>query len=235
MKTKDIFFVPSILDTLCLTEEESNHCVRVMRKKEGDEILVTDGEGFFYHSTIVDSNPRQCKIQIDSTEEVEKSWDFELTIAFAPTKNMDRIEWFVEKATEIGIDRFSPILTQNSERRILKLDRLNKVIISACKQSQKAFYPKLDELSNFKDFLTMDFDGQKYIAHCHNSTRFPLSDKYVEGGNVLILIGPEGDFTIEEVKLAEQYGFMSISLSPERLRTETAALFACSTIQVLNY
>lgn len=235
MKTKDIFFAPLIVDTLCLPEEESNHCVRVLRKKEGDELLITDGKGVFYHSTIVDSNPKQCRVCIDKIEQVMKSWDFNLSIAFAPTKNMDRIEWFVEKATEIGIDSFHPILTQNSERKILKSDRLTKVISSACKQSQKAFYPELDELSVFKEFLTGDFKGQKFIAHCHHSVRYLLPDIYKKGESVLILIGPEGDFTEDEVELAVQYGFVPISLSPERLRTETAALFSCSTIQVLNY
>ena len=235
MKDKDIFFAPSILDTLFLTEEESRHCVRVLRKGEGDEILITDGKGVFYHATIVDANPKCCKVCITNTEIMNKSWDFNISIAFAPTKNMDRIEWFVEKSTEIGIDNFIPFLSTNSERKVLKLDRLTKVIAAACKQSQKAFYPNLNELSTFKELLTKSFSGAKYIAHCYDTPKKSLANIYAKNTDVLILIGPEGDFTPEEVKLAEAAGFASISLSSERLRTETAALFACSTIQVLNF
>ena len=234
MKNKDIFYAPMIQDSLHLSEEESRHCVKVLRKTEGDEILITDGKGVFYLATIDDANAKSCKVQINSIEKVGKSWNFDLTIAFAPTKNTDRIEWFVEKSTEIGIDNFIPFLSNNSERKILKTDRLNKVIVSACKQSQKAFYPCLSELTTFKQLLTMPFLGEKYIAHCYDTPKQLLVDIYTKSSSVLILIGPEGDFTADEVKLAEEKGFTSISLSSERLRTETAALFACSTVQVLN-
>ncbi|MBK5721121.1 16S rRNA (uracil(1498)-N(3))-methyltransferase [Dysgonomonas sp. Marseille-P4677] len=231
---KTIFFTPDILSNVELPIEEGQHCVKVLRKKEGDEILLTDGKGFFYDAEIIQANPKHCVVNILNTTEQPKGWNFNLQIAFAPTKNIDRIEWFAEKATEIGVDRFTPILCQHSERKEIKSQRIEKILVSAMKQSQKALLPQLDEIQSFSKLIKQDFDGQKYIAHCHPQQKELLKDIYKKGGNVLILIGPEGDFSEEEVKEAIANGFRPISLGESRLRTETAALVACYTIHILN-
>jgi 16S rRNA (uracil1498-N3)-methyltransferase len=232
---KTIFYTPDILSNTKLPAEEAQHCIKVLRKKEGDEILLTDGKGFFYDAEIVQANPKHCLINIVNTIEQPKNWNFNIQIAFAPTKNIDRIEWFVEKATEIGIDRFSPILCQHSERKDIKLQRIEKILVSAMKQSQKATLPRLDEIQSFSKFLEQDFNGRKFIAHCYPQPKKTLKEAYEKGKNALILIGPEGDFSEQEVNLAINKGFQPISLGESRLRTETAALAACHAIHVLNW
>lgn len=231
---KTIFFAPDILSNPELPQEEALHCIKVLRKKEGDEIFLTDGKGSFYDARIVQDNPKHCVVDILNTIEKYKGWDFNLHIAFAPTKNMDRIEWFVEKATEIGIDRLSPILCQYSERKEIKLQRIEKILVSAMKQSLKALLPQLDEMKPFIEFIKQDFSGQKFIAHCYPTEKRPLKEVYTKGQDVLILIGPEGDFSEEEVTEAIKHGFKPISLGESRLRTETAALVACHTIHAIN-
>lgn len=231
---KTIFFAPDILSNPELPFEEGQHCVKVLRKKEGDEILITDGKGFFYDATIVQAHPKHCIVNITNTVEPPKGWNFKLQIAFAPTKNIDRIEWFAEKTTEIGIDRLSPILCQHSERKEIKSQRIEKILVSAMKQSQKALLPILDEMQSFSEFIKKDFDGQKYIAHCYLQEKSLLKDIYKKEENALILIGPEGDFSEKEVEEALKHGFKAISLGESRLRTETAALVACHTVHVLN-
>lgn len=231
---KTIFFTPDIPSNVELPAEEALHCIKVLRKKEGDEILLTDGKGFFYDAEIMQANPKHCIVNILRTIEQPKGWDFNLQIAFAPTKNIDRIEWFAEKATEIGIDRLSPILCRHSERKEIKAQRIEKILVSAMKQSQKALLPQLDEIQSFPAFIEQEYDGQKFIAHCYPQEKVLLKDIYKKGGNALILIGPEGDFSEEEVKMAIGHGFKPISLGDSRLRTETAALVACHTLHVLN-
>ncbi|GAB6119197.1 16S rRNA (uracil(1498)-N(3))-methyltransferase [Dysgonomonas termitidis] len=231
---KTIFFTPDILSNLELPVEEALHCIKVLRKKEGDEILLTDGKGFFYDAEIMQANPKHCIVNILKTIEQPKGWDFNLQIAFAPTKNIDRIEWFAEKATEIGIDRLSPILCQHSERKEIKAQRIEKILVSAMKQSQKALLPQLDDIQSFSKFIKQEYDGQKFIAHCYPQEKVLLKDIYKKGSNALILIGPEGDFSEEEVKMAIDHGFKPISLGDSRLRTETAALVACHTLHVLS-
>ena len=231
---KTIFFTPDILSNLELPVEEALHCIKVLRKKEGDEILLTDGKGFFYDAEIMQANPKHCIVNILKTIEQPKGWDFNLQIAFAPTKNIDRIEWFAEKATEIGIDRLSPILCQHSERKEIKAQRIEKILVSAMKQSQKALLPQLDDIQSFSKFIKQEYDGQKFIAHCYPQEKVLLKDIYKKGSNALILIGPEGDFSEEEVKMAIGHGFKPISLGDSRLRTETAALVACHTLHVLS-
>lgn len=231
---KTIFFTPDILSNVELPVEEALHCIKVLRKKEGDEILLTDGKGFFYDAEIMQAKPKHCIVNILKTIEQPKGWDFNLQIAFAPTKNIDRIEWFAEKATEIGIDRLSPILCQHSERKEIKTQRIEKILISAMKQSQKALLPQLDDIQSFSKFIKQEYDGQKFIAHCYPQEKVLLKDIYKKGGNALILIGPEGDFSEEEVKMATDSGFKPISLGDSRLRTETAALVACHTLHVLS-
>ena len=227
-----------------LNEEESKHCVRVLRLNEGDKIQLIDGIGGFYEAEITDNNPKHCSVKIiEAKKEVDKR-NWHLHIAIAPTKNMDRLEWFVEKATEIGIDEVSLIDCKNSERTIVKIERIQKVAISAIKQSLKAYLPKINEVVEYKNFIvsTKDFKGEKFIAHCHPS---PLSfgegfggshikSQYTPKQNALVLIGPEGDFTGEEVKLALENGFKEISLGKSRLRTETAALYTCAALNVVN-
>lgn len=232
---KTIFYTPDILSTLQLPEDEGKHCIRVLRKVEGDEILLADGKGFFYDAKIVDANPKHCIVEILNKISTPKYWNFNLQIAFAPTKNIDRIEWFAEKATEIGIDRFTPLSCRYSERKEIKLQRIEKILVSAMKQSQKAVLPELDEMQSFKSFVSQPFDGQKFIAHCYKEEKKQLNEVYKKGGNVLILIGPEGDFSEEEVEQAMKNGFEPVSLGESRLRTETAALVACHSIHALNW
>ena len=231
---KTIFFTPDIQTNVELPLEEAQHCVRVLRKKEGDEILLTDGKGAFYDAEIIQAHPKHCIVNILNVISQSKPWAFDLQIAFAPTKNMDRIEWFAEKATEIGIDRLSPLLCAHSERKEIKNARIEKILVSAMKQSQKAYLPLLDDMSTFRSFVKQDFKGDKYIAHCYDGEKQLLKDVYPKGNPALILIGPEGDFSEEEVALAVDCGFRPISLGNSRLRTETAALVACHTIHVLN-
>lgn len=232
---KTIFYAPDILINSELPTEEAQHCVRVLRKKEGDEILITDGNGFFYDAQIVQANQKHCIVDIIDKKADPKYWDFNLHIAFAPTKNIDRIEWFAEKTTEIGIDHFSPILCRYSERKEIKHERIEKILISAMKQSQKAILPRLDQMISFADFIKQDFEGRKFIAHCYEGTKPMLHEIYKKGEDTLLLIGPEGDFSEQEVELAVSAGFESISLGQSRLRTETAALVACHSIHALNW
>lgn len=229
-----IFYAPDIESTLVLPEEESGHCVRVMRLAEGDEIMITDGKGNFYRASITNAHLKHCQVEITSSWQQEKPWDAYIHIAVAPTKNMDRMEWFAEKATEIGIDEITCLNCRFSERKEVKTARLEKILVSAMKQSQKALLPQLNGMTDFKQFVRQPFNGRKFIAHCEEGEKPLIKSIYRPGENVLILIGPEGDFSPEEIKSAEENGFEAISLGKSRLRTETAALTACHTIHVLN-
>lgn len=232
---KTIFYAPNIDQDHSLPSEEAAHCVRVLRKQIGDELYIADGKGSFYDATIVGMSKSSCEVAILKRIETLKSWNNSIHIAFAPTKNIDRVEWFLEKATEIGCDMFTPLLCRFSERKQLKLERLEKIIIAAMKQSQKAYLPILNELTPFNDFVKQPFTCEKYIAHCYeNIKRDNLVKIYPKNSDVLILIGPEGDFSEQEVNRALKNNFKSISLSNSRLRTETAALVACHVIHVLN-
>ncbi|MDH8702600.1 16S rRNA (uracil1498-N3)-methyltransferase [Dysgonomonadaceae bacterium PH5-43] len=229
-----LFYAPDINTLLELPEKESQHCVRVLRKQIGDIINITDGKGYFYEASITDANPKHCKVEIINKIKPNKAWNCKIEIAIAPTKNIDRIEWFAEKATEIGIDKITFLKTRYSERKEIKLDRIEKILISAMKQSVKAILPELSEMTDFKKFVTQKYNGQKFIAHCVEGERQLLSSLYNIGEDSLILIGPEGDFSEEEVALALDNGFKAISLGESRLRTETAALTACQTIHIIN-
>ena len=232
-----LFYTPDItIDTYTLNEEESKHCVRVLRLNEGDKIQLIDGVGGLYQAVIIDNNPKRCSVKILESKKEFGKRNWQLHIAIAPTKNMDRLEWFVEKATEMGIDEISLIDCKNSERTIVKNERIQKVVISAIKQSLKAYLPKLNEVVDYKKFIASvkDFKGEKFIAHCQSAGLPHIKSKYSPKKNALILIGPEGDFTIDEVKFALENGFKEISLGESRLRTETAALFACAAINILN-
>jgi len=231
-----IFYTPDITqNTYTLNEEESKHCVRVLRLSTGTIVNLVDGVGGFFTAEIIADHPKKVVLSILHTEQEYKKRNHYLHIAVAPTKNIDRLEWFLEKATELGIDEVTPIITDRSERRIVKDDRLNKVITSAVKQSIKAYHPKLNEATTFNDFLKQPFEGEQLIAHCIDNTEKKfISELVIPLQKYLILIGPEGDFTPEEVDLALNKGFKPLTLGENRLRTETAALAACFEINYLN-
>lgn len=229
-----IFYTPDISVCPELPEEEAGHCIRVLRLTEGDEILLTDGKGSFYKATISRAHPKHCEVTVLESWHQPSLWNFRLHIAVAPTKNMDRMEWFAEKATEIGIDEITCLNCRFSERKEVKPARLEKILVSAMKQSQKATLPVLNGMTDFKKFVTLPFEGRKFIAHCEEGEKPLLKSIYHPGENALILIGPEGDFSPEEIALAIANGFEPISLGESRLRTETAALVACHTLHVLN-
>ncbi|GHT26307.1 ribosomal RNA small subunit methyltransferase E [Bacteroidia bacterium] len=229
-----LFYAPDIVTNPQLPEAEAQHCLKVLRMKISDIIHLTDGKGNFYQAEIADAHPKHCKLQLLETLPQPPLWKGKIEIALAPTKNMERIEWFAEKATEIGIDKISFLQCRFSERKDIKTERINKILVSAMKQSMKARLPELEEITDFKKFICKEFDGQKLIAHCYPGDKELLSQVYNKTGNVLILIGPEGDFSEEEVAMAEAQGFVSINLGESRLRTETAALAACHTIHVVN-
>lgn len=229
-----LFYTPDITVNPELPEEEARHCIRVLRLSEGAEIDLTDGKGYFYKATIEQAHPKHCMVSITETIPQPTLWPFYLHIAVAPTKNMDRVEWFAEKATEIGIDAITFLNCRHSERKELKTERVEKILISAMKQSLKATLPGLTGMTDFKAFIKQPFDGKKFIAHCEPGEKTLLKHACLSGENALILIGPEGDFSVEEIKMAEEAGFIAISLGESRLRTETAALTACQTIHIIN-
>ena len=229
-----IFYTPDIAINPELPDEEGQHAIRVLRLTEGTEILLTDGKGTFYKAVISVANAKHCRVEIVEQWQPGNLWNFKLHLAVAPTKNMDRLEWFTEKATEIGIDAITCLNCRYSERKEVKPARLEKILVSAMKQSQKATLPALNGMTDFKAFVSQPFDGRKFIAHCNEGEKLLLKKIYHPGESALILIGPEGDFSPEEVTLAISKGFEPISLGESRLRTETAALVACHTIHVLN-
>ncbi|QPH38209.1 16S rRNA (uracil(1498)-N(3))-methyltransferase [Pedobacter endophyticus] len=231
-----IFYTPDIAgDTYTLNEEESKHCIRVLRLPVGTVVNLVDGRGGFYTAEIVSDNPKKVGLSVLNVEREFNKRNHYLHIAVAPTKNIDRIEWFVEKATELGIDEITPIISDRSERKVVKEDRLNKVITSAVKQSIKAYHPKLNEAVSYDAFLKLPFEGEKLIAHCINQgEKRYISELVQPHQKYLILIGPEGDFTSDEVDLALNKGFKPLTLGENRLRTETAALAVCFEINYLN-
>lgn len=229
-----LFYTPDIAVNPELPEEEAGHCIRVLRLGESATIHLTDGKGYFYRATICRAHPKHCEVTIQERWEQSTSQVAFCHIAVAPTKNVDRMEWFVEKATEIGVDAITCLNCRYSERKEIKTVRLEKTAVSAMKQSQKATLPALEGMTDFKQFVARPFDGQKFIAHCEEGTKQLLKSCYHPGEKALVLIGPEGDFSPEEIQLALQNGFIPISLGESRLRTETAALVACHTLCLLN-
>lgn len=231
-----LFYAPDITTPLyTLPEEESGHCVRVLRLKEGDSLHITDGRGTLYRAVVEESHPKHCTIRIVEEHPEWEKRPYRLTVAVAPTKNIDRIEWFVEKATECGIDRIVPILCDHSERKVVKQERLEKIAASAMKQSLKAYLPQIDPLTPIKEILAEPFEGVKLIAHCEEDMeRVFLGDVVKKGDNVLVLIGPEGDFSVAEIEAARKAGFREITLGNARLRTETAALAATMFTAFVN-
>ncbi|SEN99982.1 16S rRNA (uracil1498-N3)-methyltransferase [bacterium A37T11] len=232
-----LFYTPNIEPgqiTYQLNEEESAHCIRVLRLEVGSEIHLTDGRGGLFTAIIRLAHPKKTQIQIIQYIPGYGQRNHYLHIAVAPTKNADRFEWFLEKATEIGIDEISPILCERSERKELKIERFNKVVIAAMKQSLKAYAPQLNPLIKMSDFLKLNHLGGKYIAHCMDGEKSYLSKLVIPGQPTIILIGPEGDFSPSEVNIAIHEGFQPISLGTSRLRTETAALASCLEVNIYN-
>ncbi len=229
-----LFYVPDIETTWELPEDEAAHCLRVLRLNQGDELDVTDGKGHFYKTIISSIAGKHCYLEAKEVLSVPKGWRGHLHLAIAPTKNIDRIEWMIEKATEIGIDEITFLNCRFSERKVVKNDRIERIIVSAMKQSLKSFKPKLNEIVDFKKFITTERCAAKYIAHCYDSDRVLLKKLLVAGENATILIGPEGDFSPEEVELAITAGYKPISLGNSRLRTETAGLVACHIYNIIN-
>lgn len=229
-----VFYTPDIDTCPELPEEEAGHCLRVLRLGVGDEVMLTDGKGFFYKTVISAATGKRCQVKVVEKIEQEKFWKGHLHLAMAPTKNMDRIEWFAEKATEIGFDELSFLNCRFSERKVIKTERIEKIVVSAMKQSLKARKPIVNEMTDFAKFMQRDFQGQKFIAHCYEGEKPSLKEVLKPGEDALVLIGPEGDFSPEEVQKAEALGFQPISLGKSRLRTETAALVAVHMMNLFN-
>nr|WP_299339566.1 16S rRNA (uracil(1498)-N(3))-methyltransferase [Allomuricauda sp.] len=220
---KQFFFSP----------EESKHVVKVLRKKEGDVVHITNGRGSLFTAKILVADLRKCMAEIvDEEKTIPKR--HRLHLAVAPTKMNDRFEWFLEKATEIGVDEITPILCEHSERKTIKLERYQRVLQSAMKQSLQTFLPKINPLTKYSDFLNLGHNAIGYIAHCQEGEKMDLKRRLVPDSSILILIGPEGDFSKSEISLALEKGFMPVSMGKNRLRTETAAIVACMTVAFAN-
>ena len=221
-----LFYTPEIAHSHELPADEAAHALRVLRLQPGDEVRLTDGQGGFYHARISECNRKRCMVEVIEREEQAPLWTGHLHLALAPTKNIDRMEWLAEKATEIGFDELTFLNCQWSERRIVKGERIEKILISAMKQSLKARLPKLNDITDFAQFVKQPVSGQKFIAHCHEGEKTPLRQALQPAQDALVLIGPEGDFSPAEVALAVAEGFTPVTLGNTRLRTETAALVA---------
>lgn len=231
-----IFYVPEIKGNSCvLDENESRHAIRVLRMMEGDRLKIVDGRGNLYEGIITDPDPSACELKITGvTRDFEKR-GYRLHLAVSPVKNQERFEWFVEKSVEFGIDEITPLICRNTEKPGIKRERINNIIVSAMKQSLKAYRPVLNEPVAFGEFTGYDHTGIKMIAHCSPAfERKKIIDVYEKGMNAIILIGPEGDFTGEELEIAVENGFKPVHLGTSRLRTETAGVAACHSIYYIN-
>lgn len=229
-----LFYVPDIAENWELSEEEATHALRVLRLNAGSGLEITDGKGMLYNAEVASVAGKHCYIEAVEATLMPKNWQGNIHIAIAPTKNMDRIEWFVEKATEIGLDAVTFLNCRFSERKVVKTDRVERIAVSAMKQSLKYRKPLVGDMVDFKKFIAEERAGAKFIAHCHDSERVLLKDVLVTGEDATVLIGPEGDFSSEEVDLAIKAGYRPVSLGSSRLRTETAALVACHTFILKN-
>jgi 16S rRNA (uracil1498-N3)-methyltransferase len=233
-----IFYSYNINNEYCiLNGDEANHCLNVLRLKCGDKVGIIDGVGTFYEGEIYNVLHKECIVKILSKKDNFEKRKYYLHIAIAPPKNIDRIEFFIEKATEIGIDEITPLLCNNSERTKINVERLQKISIAAAKQSIKAYIPSINNLCLFKDFIeknAKDNDSCKFIAHCYDKPKKNIKQLYSSGDSAIVLIGPEGDFSLDEVTYAVKNGFKEITLNKSRLRTETAAIVVCTYINLLN-
>ena len=229
-----IFYQPEIRQgTSTLDKEESRHCVKVLRKKEGDFIRIADGQGTFYEAVIEEADSKKCRFKVIQHQSIKPD-PFHIHIALAPTKNLDRTEWFVEKAVEIGVHQISLIFCENAERKVLKTERLERKAVSAMKQSQRPYMPTLGGLEKFEDFIQQQRADHKLIAYLGEQMRPQLVNAVPPANSYLVLIGPEGDFSEREVEQAVGSGFHPVSLGNSRLRTETAGIAACHTLQLIQ-
>ena len=231
-----LFYNPTINDTqtsFVFDKEESKHVIKVLRKKEGDILHVTNGLGFLFTTEITIASDNKCTVKIVLFEKQDAP-KFHLHLAVAPTKMNERYEWFLEKTTEIGVQEITPIICEHSERKVIKTDRFQKILESAMKQSLHYYLPKLNEPITFKDFLKKEHSGQKFVAHCEETDKKSLKNELITNEDVTILIGPEGDFSVKEIQQAIAANFIPVSLGTTRLRTETAAVVACHSVIFSN-
>lgn len=231
-----LFYNPNINETteyFSFDKEESKHIIKVLRKKDTDILFVTNGLGFLFKTEITLASDSKCTVQIISFEKKEES-KFKLHLAVAPTKMNDRFEWFLEKATEIGIHEITPIICDRSERKVINAERFDKIILSAMKQSNELFFPKLNNAVTFKEFIKQQNKGLQLIAHCEETDKKTLKSVLKPNENVTLLIGPEGDFSEKEIALALENNYIPVSLGNTRLRTETAAVVACHSVVFFN-
>lgn len=245
MKEVRYFYVPDAANQVELPAEEATHALRVLRLKGGDEIFLMDGEGSFYRAEVTAASSKRCLYEIKENMPQERAWKGHIHLAIAPTKMMERIEWMAEKATEIGFDELSFLNCQFSERKVVKTPRIDKIVISAVKQSHKAWKPVVNELESFKEFILTPRPGRKFICHCYeevekkdffteinscsmdsDASQDSSASQESDADDITVLVGPEGDFSIDEVRLALENGYESVSLGTSRLRTETAGLVA---------
>lgn len=228
-------FIASVEKKLAtLTSEESWHCAKVLRKKTGDKIQLIDGIGNFYEGVLEIVSDKKCTANVTSGPILQDKRNYYLHLAIAPTKQIDRIEWMIEKAVEIGIDEISFISCKNSERTVIKIDRIIKIVESAVKQSLQAYLPKINDLTSFKEIINSRSADQKLIAHCYNEEKNDLKQTEFKNKSTLILIGPEGDFSMDEVDMALKNNFKAVSFGSNRLRTETAGLYVCQAASLLS-
>lgn len=231
-----LFYNPNISpedSSFHFEKEESRHIVKVLRKKIGDRLHITNGKGGLFEAELTIASTKQCTVNITSKSLQDKR-NYRLHLAVAPTKMNDRYELFLEKATEIGIETITPIICDHSERKVVKTERFEKIIQSAMKQSLQSYLPELKDQISFKDFIANVKSTQKFIAHCEEMDRKSLKSQLRPNENCLILIGPEGDFSLKEIEIAMQHGFIPVTLGNTRLRTETAAIAACHSVAFIN-
>jgi len=231
-----IFYAPGINGSIhYLDVSESHHCIRVLRLKKGDAVRLVDGKGTLYEGCIIDPDHRHCGIELNEKIADFEKRDYRLHIAISPLKNQERFEWFVEKSVETGIDEITPLICRNTEKQGIKVMRIENIIISAMKQSVKAFKPVLNKPATFNEFIKQSFEGSKLIAHCSNDLERSRIDMVCKKGeDSVILIGPEGDFSREEISAALVNGFRSVNLGKSRLRAETAGVAACLAVYFMN-
>lgn len=236
MKEEHYFYTPDVATSTDLPDEEAVHAVRVLRLHEGDELMLMDGQGSFYRAEVTQATQKRCSFRIVETKQQPRQWQGRVHLAIAPTKMMERMEWMTEKAVEIGLDELTLLSCQFSERKVVKVARLEKIAVSAMKQSRKAWKPVVNDMEPFLQFITREHRGRKFIAHCYEEVaRTYLFDELRQlpaTDDVLVLIGPEGDFSIDEVRAAVSHGFVSVHLGQSRLRTETAGLAAVMMMQL---
>lgn len=231
-----LFYAPDIdIDTIEFTfdKEESKHIVKVLRKLEGSILHITNGKGFLFICEIILASEKKCVVKINESQFTEAR-NFRIHMVVAPTKMNDRYEWFLEKAAEIGVDEITPIICDHSERKIIKTERFDKILISAMKQSNQMYLPVLNEPIKLTDFLSKEISGQKFIAHCEETDKVELKDRIEKQQHYTLLIGPEGDFSTNEINKALASGYLPVALGSTRLRTETAAIVGCHTFALLN-